>query len=226
MDKPLKAEKRNLTTKQADLNFSSPMLINNSDYVMYPLTVEKTQEGNEEYSSGTRGSATYWNIVFYNTASGEYHLLDETRRMVILSQDPGNQRSSVLSPDVDRSPKGGYQIDDLIYYTIATEDFNSDNELNSKDPHYLFISDKSGRKFKQISPEHGSVSSWTTIEGTNKILLRITRDSNGDKKFNAKDESVPFIYDLNKNSPSLELFDEGFKTRLRKQFEEQWLKSN
>lgn len=229
IDEPSTVKLQKGTTEQFNLKFSSPILIDNSEYVMYPLTVGKTPgENGEGYDVGGNASVNYWNIVFYNTATGEYHLLDDKRKMVILSHNYGssNQGASSSAPDFNKVPKVAYQqVDRLIYYTVATKDYNMDNELNSKDPHYLFISDRSGKGFKQISPDNESVRGWTAINGSNKILIRIIRDSNGDKKFNGKDVSVPMVYDLNKNMPSAEIFDEGFKTKLRKQFEEQWLKN-
>src|SRR5258705_294707 len=83
-------------------------------------------------------------------------------------------------------------------------DFNKDGKLNSDDPNYLFISDKAGRHFKQISPENMNLNSWETIKETNKILMMATKDTNGDKKFDDKDETIPLVYDLTRNTTSTE----------------------
>ena len=95
--------------------------------------------------------------------------------------------------------------------------------MDKDDPNYLFISDKTGRNFKQISPDNANVVNWQFIKETNKILMQIKGDTNGDKKFTDRDEAIPFVYDLETGGSSKEIFNDDYKTKLKKLFQEQWL---
>ena len=232
-NKPLTAEQQKAKLDKLKLEFDQPVLIDSSIYVMYPLILKHSDEPERSYGSSSSGSpTTYWNIIFYNTGNGQCHLLNDSLKIVIYSYNPRNvsesassSSSSYSSSGFDDFPESGYnQVNRLIYYSITTTDFNKDGKLNSLDPGYLFISDKAGRHFKQISPDNMNVESWKTIKGTNKILIMVTKDTNGDKKFDAKDETIPFVYDLAKNTISTEIFNDGFKMKLKKQLDEKWTK--
>ena len=226
-NKPLTEAQQIAKLDKLKLDFNQPVLIDSSVYVMYPLTLNNNDEedgglgGSSSYSRPT----TYWNIVFYNTANGEYHLLDDKRKMVIYSYDPRNSNvgSSSSSSDFNEYLENGYnQVDKLLYYSVTTLDYNKDGKLNADDPNYLFISDKAGKNFKQISPDNLNVTNWQTIKGTNKILIQVTKDNNNDKKFNEKDVTIPMVYDLNKNDISKDIFKDDYIIKLKKQLDEQW----
>lgn len=224
--KPMTAEEHKIKLEALHLDFSLPVEIDSSEYVMYPLILEDNTE--KEYGSFGKGSrVTYWNIVFYNTGNGAYHLLDDKRKMIIYAYGPYNSDDidSPSSPNVKGNMDiGQNHVDKLLYYSIITTDFNQDGILNSKDPGYLFISDKAGKHFKQISPDKMSVDSWQPIRNTNKILIHVIADSNKDKKFSAEDKKIPMVYDLNKNGTSKAVFNEAFQLQLKTLLDNQWAK--
>lgn len=212
------------------LDFNQPVLIDSSVYVMCPLTLNNNEEEKRPFlESNYSSSTTYWNIIFYNTANGEYHLLDNKRRMVIYSYNPRNSNNystSSSSSDFNKYLESGYnQVDKLLYYSVTVLDFNNDGKLNAQDPSYLFISDKAGRNFKQVSPDNVNVTDWQTIKGTNKILIQVTKDTNNDKVFNNIDETIPMVFDLNTNEISKAIFKEEFIIKLKKQLDTQWTKN-
>ncbi|MDD2797401.1 MAG: hypothetical protein PHV20_02290 [Bacteroidales bacterium] len=226
-NKPLTEEEQKNKLANLDLNFSQPVLIDSSEYVMYPLVLENNDEENSGFSSSSRGATAYWNIIFYNTQNGEYHLLSDSLKMVINDYSPtynedNSSYSSSYSSDYINTKCN--QVDDLLYYTITITDFNHDGKLNSSDPNYLFISDKSGRHFKQISPINLNVENWRTIRGTNKILIQLRADSNNNKKFDSEDTIIPMVYDLNKDDASKEIFNKNFKLHLKKLLYKHWLR--
>ncbi|MBS1598176.1 MAG: hypothetical protein JST75_08120 [Bacteroidetes bacterium] len=227
-NRPLTAEQQKAKLDKLKLDFNRPVIIDSSVYVMYPLALERSEESGSGFSSGSYGRpTTYWNILFYNTATGEYHLLNDTLKMAIYSYNPRNADANASSSsfDFDDFLISGYnRVDRLLYFSITTTDFNKDGKLNSDDPNYLFITDKAGRHFKQVSPNNMNVSSWETIKATNKILMMVTRDTNGDNKFDDNDESFPLVYDLTKNTTSSEMFPEDFKMTLKKKLDKQWTK--
>ena len=225
-NKPLSEAQQIDKLDKLNIDFNEPIQIDSSVYVMYPLSFNNNEEESKVLGSSSYGSpATYWNIIFYNTANGEYHLLDDKRKMVIYSYDPRNSNvgSSSSSSEFGEFIESGFnQVDKLLYYSVTILDFNKDGKLNAQDPNYLFISDKLGKNFKQVSPENFNVTNWQTIKGTNKILIQATKDTNNDKKFNDKDETIPMVYDLNINGISKDIFKDDFKIKLKKQLDDQW----
>jgi hypothetical protein len=220
-DKESSAEnKKETQLKTPKLSFNQPVQIDSSDYVMYPLDFNKDSEEGRVFSSKGYEPTTYWNIIFYNTKNGVYHLLDDKLKMVIHSYTSSENDNS--PSDFNNLESGISQNKKSLYYSITTIDFNKDGKYNSADPNYLFMSDNTGRTFKQISPHNFNVDSWVLIKGTNKILMKITKDTNGDKKFNGDDETIPFIYDPNKNSLSEEIFPDSFKTELKNIYGKHW----
>jgi hypothetical protein len=199
------------------LNFQAPELIDSSKYIIYPLIKDRSTE--ENYGSSSSGrAATYWNLVFYNPSTKEYHLLD-TSKMILSSYNNG----STSSTDDKAAGKMGF-ADKFIFYSVITTDFNKDNTLDEDDPKYLYVSDKSGYNFKQISPDNLSITGWYAIKGTTKVIIQTIKDSNNDKKFDQDDEQVPFIYDLAKGGKAEQVFSKDFKQSTKRLYEKLWHK--
>jgi hypothetical protein len=203
----------------------SSVLIDSSDYVMYPLSLSEivTEEKDEYGSSYSERATTYWNILFYNPRSNQSHLL--TSEKLVISSYAGQNLGN--SSDSDGSRKAylrTYAADKLLYFSATTTDFNHDGQLTDTDPTYLFISDKSGENFRQVSPDSLHVTGWEIQRNTGKILLQTTQDSNHDRKFGEGDESVPYVYDIATKQPAYRAFSPALMDKLRTQFQRQWPK--
>jgi hypothetical protein len=187
------------------LNFDGMTVVDSSDWVLYPLTVREIEKNEKVFKSSGYGyrERTYWNIAFYNTETKETRLLSESLKMVIHSVIPHSNKN-----------------EKRIYYTITTTDYYQDGKLSTGDPKYLFVSDLSGKNFKQISPENYDLSSWNIIHRTNKILMRTTLDSDKDGKV---DEIVDFVYDIEKQTIE-QVFNPTFILKTKKLLEQQWTK--
>lgn len=202
------------------LIFNDPVVIDSTNYVMYPLAISNSSSGDDGsfkvYSGGT-GSNVYWNIVFYDVSAKTYHLLDNKRKMVITGYSPFSSSSyadnGVMNIDIK---------DDHIFYSVIIDDYNKDGNLDLKDPAYLFISDKEGNNFKQISPNNARVLSWNVIKSTGKVLIHIATDTNNDKKFDNNDNTAPYVYDLKNGSIAQPVLNKKFMDTAARLFTEQW----
>jgi hypothetical protein len=201
------------------LIFKDAVVIDSTNYVMYPLAISNSSSGGSgslKVYSGSTGSNVYWNIVFYDMAAKTYHLLDNKRKMVITSYNPFSSSSSdegVMNIDV----KDGH-----IFYSVIVEDYNKDGHLDLEAPAYLFISDKKGNNFKQISPKNVNVFNWNVIKSTGKVLINIAADTNNDKKFDDNDDATPYVYDLKNGSIAQPVLDKNFIDTAASLFTEQW----
>lgn len=203
------------------LRFGQPVLIDSSEYVIYPLLYTKAEDENfierKIYDSPTG----YVNMIFYNTGNGQYHLLDSTRKMLIhnfiQSGSYAGESESTTSGDA-----GMVQSRKNIFYMITTSDHNDDGLINNTDPKYLFMSDPDGRNFKQISPDKFNVVSWKLAAAQNVVLILTVKDTNGNLKFDKDDETIPFVYDKVSDDGPKEIFSGVFRKMLAKDLKEQW----
>ena len=209
-------ENENLKYNTINLQFNNPTVLDSSDWVLYPLTLEKLEETENGFKSSSYGrQCAYWNIAFYNTETKKTRLLSDSLKMLINSFSPKN--------NIIQSGQRSNKNERLIYYSITKTDYNQDEKLNSYDPKYLFVSDLSGQNFKQISPDNFDLIHWETINRTNKILIQVRNDSNKDKKFDNDDEIVSFVYDLEEQKIE-QVFDHNFSLKVKKMLDNQWAK--
>lgn len=104
--------------------------------------------------------------------------------MVILSYNQNGYDS--YSSDNNYQTLGVTQTKGYILYSVVSSDFNKDGKLDYYDPKYLFISDKQGNNFKQISPDNKNVLNWQLVEKTGIILFNTVTDKNNDKAFDER----------------------------------------
>jgi len=212
-----KAEKtkkdKNHVFAKGNLHFSEPRQIDNSAFVMYQLDFpEKDQDsGSGSFISKSDRRPAYWNIIFLNSETHQYHLLDSSRKMRILSVNANRDADDAVPRSLIKS--------NYIFYSITTDDVNKDGKLGDDDPDYLFISDKTGNNLKQISPAGYDVRSWKLISETNKVFMEtvIAKPEKDDDP-----EIVPFTYDLASGAPPQKVFAPDFINKTKALFNQQW----
>ena len=203
-----------LQNMKSNLNIQTNnfMQLDSSGIVMFPLSAGETERYDGSLNYKELPANSYWNIIFYNSKSGDYHLLGE-KKMIIGNIDYKYNSNDDVEP---------LQNENLIFYRVTIDDYNKDKKLTHEDPVYLFTSDKEGNNFKQISPANYHVKSWQEISSSNKILMTLTKDNNDDKKFAAEDEVVTFEYMLQGNTEAKEVFSASFKNKLKILFDRDW----
>ena len=200
-----------------NLLVNNPVVLDSSDWVFYPLTLEELEETEEGFeSSGYGRQRAYWNISFFNTRTKETRLLSDSLKMLI---NAIHSKNNTMTQTKSRE-KG---CEGFILYTITTTDFNQDGKLNSVDPRYLFISDPSGLAFRQVSPNNYDLLDWQTTREPNKILIQARKDINLNKAFETDDETVSFIYDID-NQNLEQIFSDEFNLKTKKILESHWSK--
>jgi hypothetical protein len=69
-----------------NLQFEHVIQPDSSDHLLLPLTIRETPDGEGIIDAPTYKEVDrsyYWNVAFYNSRTGEHHLLDENRKMLI-----------------------------------------------------------------------------------------------------------------------------------------------
>ncbi len=178
--------------------------IDSSGILMFPLEMGQSNKSrNSDYKEIPDGN--YWNIIFLDTHTNEYHLLSE-QKMLIFSYDYKYQEKSGIESNKDLSH---------IFYTVRSEDFNQDKLLNRKDPMYLYVSNMKGQNFRQISPKNQHIINWSYVESSNKILMIVQKDSDKNGEFDDYDEILTYELILGEDEKPREIFNQDFKNKLK-----------
>lgn len=185
--------------------------IDSSGVLLFPLSVSENEDRNG-YSRSYKDMPNneYWNIAFLNSKTNEYHLLSENKMLI-----------SSYEYNIEGYEKSK-QLDQKIFYSIRTTDYNKDKLINEKDPVYLFVSDKRGYNFKQISPVNYHFQKWSYIDSSNKMILTLKKDTYNNNLFDEKDETVIFDVDANFEKDATEVFSTEFKNKLKLLFDRDW----
>jgi hypothetical protein len=214
-----KAIKKDSSANMSTIIFAAPQVIDSSHIVIYPLILEKTTYGSGFSSgSGEWERTNYWNLLFFDAETNQQHLLTRDKKIIIFSINSGESSSFARHIPTDRN--NIYK--DNIFYEAITKDYNQNDYLDNNDPTYLFISDKQGNNFRQLSPENYNIKSWTVVEGTTKIILQAQRDDNNDKKFDENDKTIPMIVDVASGKFAQETFNQNYMDSLKSVMTKIW----
>lgn len=186
--------------------------IDSTGVLMFPLEMgeNKNEEGNFTYKEMPYNG--YWNVLFLNSNTNEYNLLTESKVLILdYNYKYGSEEGLNISKKTNH-----------IFYSVRTLDYNKDKLLNQVDPIYLFVSDKFGKNFRQLSPSNYSVHSWKYIQANNKIILTAYKDSNKNNAFDEKDEIATFEVILDQNEKPKEVFSSNLKDKLKILYDKDW----
>lgn len=178
--------------------------VDSSEYVVIPLAFTDARGKSKGFASSGYDSpaGSYWNLIFYNVTNGEYHLLSENLKMHIGTW-------------TDLNPN-------YIVYRIITEDYNKDGLLDDRDPGYLFTTDKNGYNLKQITPSGFDAERWEKLANKNLLIVSLSADVNGDKKFGHKEGAQMYKVDLDTPTNSTFMIDPAFIKKAQTLFIKQW----
>lgn len=214
--------KKDTTLKSNHILFAESQIIDSSHFIIYPLILEKAYR--DSYGSSGGGEKTsYWNLIFYNTETSQQHLLTSDKKILIYSINIGGSSSS-SSASGNVWTNGINILKSNIIYTVVSKDYNLNNKLDQDDPSYLYISDKEGNSFRQVSPDDYNIITWDIVKGTSKIIMKGQKDENRDKKFDNNDSIIPLIVDLTWMKPAVETFNSNYIDSLKRKLITIWKK--
>jgi hypothetical protein len=186
--------------------------IDSSGILMFPLSMGETGRDKGSFSYSSMPANSYWNIIFYNAKTRDYHLLNDKKMLISSFESKYSSGNTSIIPYLAK----------YIFYQVITDDYNNDKKLDGDDPQYLFVSDKEGNNFRQVSPQGYDMSSWQYIKSAGKVLITATKDSDNNKKFGENDEVVIFAADIDSAAAAKEIFPQEFKNKLKLLFDKGW----
>ncbi len=213
--------KKDTTVNSQQIIFAEPQIIDSSHIIIYPLILGKESYGSSYGSSSDGQRTSYWNLIFYNTETQSQSLLIADKKILIYSMHFGSSASSSNS-SVDIWANGINVFKENIIYTAVASDYNANKQLDQGDPTYLYVSNRDGTNFIQISPDNYNIRSWEVVKGTTKIIMQGQKDNNGDKIFNERDATVPLVVDISSPKPAFETFKQNYIDSLKQKLTGIW----
>ncbi|WP_375560897.1 hypothetical protein ACE193_24905 [Bernardetia sp. OM2101] len=208
---------------QFEFEYENPVFIENSDEILLPIKTSLVGNGksSRKYSGYSYDSydsyeeknrfTTTWNMLFYNKATGNTHLLTDQKYNITDFTTNIKETGAVLSKS--------------ILYNIISLDNNYDGELDYKDPQNLYISTNDGKNLKLLSPQKEALQSYTLVPKNDQIIIRTLRDTNNDSLFRIKeDEQIWYKIDLQTDSVAKEMVEKNLQEKVKRLYFEQWLK--
>lgn len=209
--------------KQFQFEYENPIFIENSDEILLPIKTSLLEDGKssrkysgysyDSYDSyeGENRFTTTWNMLFYNKATGNTHLLTD-------------EKCNIAEFEANIKETGIF-LSKSILYKIISLDNNDDGLLDYKDPKYLYISVNNGANLKLLSPQKEALQSYTLVPENDQIIIRTLRDINNDSLFRTKeDEQVWYKIDLQTDSVAKEMVEKNLQEKVKRLYFEQWLK--
>ncbi len=214
-------EDENLTQKQIDsvleeysFEYSKVVFIDSLEKAILPISTQKARGGSRLSKDSYYADSypQYWNLIFYDIKSGETKLLTDKKTRISDFRTNLNEVGTILKRSV--------------LYEIGDTDFDSDKKLTYLDPEQLYISDVSGEGFRRLSPENEHLTGYQIVPNTDKIIFQTLRDTNGDKKFDKKDEVIWYLIDLSNESKPFEILNDSERKEIENLYFQQWLVKN
>lgn len=84
----------------------------------------------------------------------------------------------------------------LIVYTLADNDTNHDNKIDTNDIKTLYLSESNGKRFSKFTPNFDELIDWNFVESNNRLYFRSIEDSNKNGEFDQKDSVHYSFIDL------------------------------
>lgn len=177
-----------------------------SDYILIPvrLSGDKNQTRNSilEASLSYERQSLFSNLIFYRKQDCETHLLL-------------NKKALLSSFDFLEKKEPGKTPVRYWLYKILENDTNADEKITLEDATIGYISDLSGKNLQQITPNNTQLVSWTVVQSMGAILAKIIKDSDNDKKFTERDETVFIKVNLDKPSIGTEIISDSIKQQIK-----------
>lgn len=202
------------------LLINDPTDIWQTDYLAFRVFHRENSRGGRDFFSYNEAgykdvksmSGSCWNLVFYNTKTRSYYLLDSIKKMLIYDYNLNDTAHGKITRHLAR-------------YTVQFDD-NKDGKFTIADAKRFFVSDRLGKSFHQVSPQGVSVLRYEFAPKENFLLIYGLKDANQDGVFDEKDHSSVYRLDLNQSAENTEtaqpVFSTEFENRLQKRAEKEW----
>jgi hypothetical protein len=159
--------------------FGEPILTDSLSTVFIPTRY------NEDFLASNKIALSgeyHANIVAYDFETDSYKKLFETDTFIesFRSNNDYTRYSATTKPNNITS--------EWVFLLVKSKDANNSGRIDERDPSILFAVSPNGQNLKQLTDEKENVVSFQTFDQQGFILLRIQKDSDGDKSFKNEDK--------------------------------------
>jgi hypothetical protein len=136
----------------------------------------------------------YANVIFYDMQTDKHRKLFESDTFI----RPFTRERTLYNRYENEKPGLQNMSRQWVFYFVKANDYNNSGRIDSDDPAVLYVSDKTGHQLKALTPENENAVSMEIYEKQGYALVKMQRDSDKNKRFEAKDKDHYYIrLDLN-----------------------------
>jgi hypothetical protein len=153
-----------------------PIMTDTSSILFIPISY------NEDILSSNKmgkGGGYHAKIIIYNFKTDTYKPLFEKDTFIASVSEYGYH---------GREEKIRNMIGKWFFLFVKLKDTNKSGRIDENDPSILFAVSRDGQNLRQLTSENENVTSFESYEQQGFILLRIQKDSDGDKSFKFEDK--------------------------------------
>jgi hypothetical protein len=184
-------------------DLSEAYQLDSSEYFMIPQLLNETTKEVYGKGKGIVPWTSYTEVILYNSSTNQSKKVFQGMK-VLVAPFFATTRYYYSMEKPKEAPENF--LDNHIVYLVRSENYNSDSGLDTADPLYLYISDRSGGNVARITPVGHNVLSWSLSKDKKFILARVQTDRDGNKKFNEKDDEVYYRIDLDKDISKIKCY--------------------
>lgn len=183
----------NAAARQFRVHYNPPIDLDSTDFYFQPVSVVEVdprrgiaKSFSSSYEEGSDNSTfaegTCYNLIFFRKSTPvEQHPLLAHSRFVI------TEVSTEKKPAV-RWP--------FLFYTIIKADTDADGLQNDDDASSLFVSDRSGRQLRQLTPDGTRLERRVFLPKTSLVLVEVRPDADRNHRFSYADGTYWLRFDL------------------------------
>ncbi|MBT9394274.1 hypothetical protein KLP40_13970 [Hymenobacter sp. NST-14] len=168
--------------QQFRVHYNSPVNLDSTSFYYVPVSVVPQEKADrsrvlsssfdsyDEQSDGIEG--TCYNVLFFQKETGQQHALLPHGRFTV--------------QEIDAAPEPGARWP-YVFYRIIKADTNHDGSQDTDDASALFVSDRSGRHVRQLTPDDAQLGNRLILPKTSLLLVQVRPDTNHDGQFTHAD---------------------------------------
>lgn len=187
-----------------------PVLIDSTDYLLYPVGLIKVADAEEDeyslkrydYGGEDLRIGNYSNDGFSGNLSNIKFQHKDSLKIVTLTQKKMRIERVTFLRDVYKNTGNT-----LLMYQVYDKDTNRDGKITLSDVACLYLSNLDGTAFRKLTKEMHHLNRYKFIEDLNRLYFYTLEDTNKDGEFDLKDKIHYYVVQLsNKNPVAVEYF--------------------
>ena len=170
--------------------FDYPILIDTTNTILIPLRYNL----DEMSSKSMPGSSSYYsNILVTKTDSTPAVKLFD-KDTYILPFRIGDNNPKYYYSNYYPARNGSTIQSNWVFLFVKNITYCNENKIDSEDPFVMYAMDLHGNYLRALTNKNENVVDFYVYKNQNRVIIKIQRDQNGNRKFTYKDKDFYYLF--------------------------------